>query len=406
MNPVVEKRRSVLINAAYFALIIAIFYLIFKTFFGLLLPFIVAFMIAALLQKPVNFISRKTPVKRSLAGTLCILLLIGIIAALLFLAGLGLIGKVKDFYQYVTMRLSNVTDFILDIKNWLISTISFLPDSLRLKLNDSITVFFDELIKNGFKNFSISSVGIDWSSVLSKGGGVLKDTVGQIPSVIIGCVISLVAATFMTADYPRIKAFIRNQFSDNNAAKISEASKLASQTFKNMVKAYGKIICVTFAELLVGFYVLYFLGIFNSAYIPFIALIIAVIDIIPVLGTGTVLVPWAIYSFITGKVSMGIGLLIIYVIILVIRQVLEPKLVAGQVGLPAFVTIIAMYVGTKTLGVLGFFILPFIVILLKEFNDRGIVHLFRSSSQVCAEAEADEAAPAETEGKAELESGE
>ncbi len=74
---------------------------------------------------------------------------------------------------------------------------------------------------------------------------------------------------------------------------------------------------------------------------------------------------------------MGIGLLVLYVVITVIRQIIEPKLVAGQAGLSPIVTIIAMYVGTKTIGILGFFILPFCVILINKFNEAGIIHLFK-----------------------------
>ena len=108
---------------------------------------------------------------------------------------------------------------------------------------------------------------------------------------------------------------------------------------------------------------------------------IALIDIIPVLGTGTVLLPWAAISFISGNIRLGIGLLVMYIIILVIRQIIEPKLVAGQVGLPPIITIIAMYIGSKTIGILGFFILPFCVILLKVFNDEGIIHIFKNGKE-------------------------
>ena len=145
-----------------------------------------------------------------------------------------------------------------------------------------------------------------------------------------------------------------------------------------MIKAYCLIILITTFELTVGFYILKFVGVFDNPYIVFIAVAIAFIDIIPVLGTGTVLLPWAVISFIIGNVGLGIGLLVLYVIILVIRQIIEPKLVAGQVGLPPIATIIAMYIGSKTLGVLGFFILPFIVILVKVFNDAGLIHVFKS----------------------------
>ena len=167
------------------------------------------------------------------------------------------------------------------------------------------------------------------------------------------------------------------QVRPERAEKISYAWHLGVNSLKKMIRAYCLIILITTFELTVGFYILKFIGVFDSPYIIFIAVAIAFIDIIPVLGTGTVLLPWAVISFITGNIGMGIGLLVMYVVILVIRQIIEPKLVAGQVGLPPIATIIAMYVGSKTLGVLGFFILPFIVILIKVYNDAGLIHVFK-----------------------------
>lgn len=388
MNPNVEKRRAILINTAYFVLLLAAFYLVFKTFFGILVPFIFAFIFAAVLQRPVNFITKKTPVKRSAASAVCVLLLICISGALFFLAGMGIFGKIKEFIDYVSLRLQNIADFSDDIKKWILSAISFLPETIRLKLSDSITLFFNNIAENGFDKFSLSSLGgIDFSGLLSKGGGVIKDTVVQIPSVAIACIVSLVACAFMTADYDILVGFVKRQLSEQNSTRITDAAKLASGTLKKMIKAYSLIILITWSELTIGFYILKFVGVLESNYIVIIAFIIAVIDIIPVLGTGTVLIPWSVYSFIKTDIKLGIGLLVVYIIILVIRQIIEPKLVAGQVGLPPIITIMAMYIGTKTLGVLGFFILPFMVILVKEFNDKGIIHIFKNSADCTEKAE-------------------
>ena len=411
-NTRVQHRLSVLINVAYYALLITIFYLIFKTFFGMLVPFIVAFILAALFQKPVNFLSRKTPINRSVSSTVCVLLVVGLIVLLFSFLGMGVADKIKSFYDYVMARLQNIPELLTDIKVWLLDLVGHLPGAIGDRISGNISEFFDDIIKNGFENFSIGSIGLDWSSLISKGGGFLKNTVTSIPSVAIGCVVSLIACAFMTADYDRIKNFFLTQLSEHNSKRMTDGYRLATGTLKKMLKAYSLIIIITTCELMLGFYILKMLKIFDSSYIPLIAFVIALIDIIPVLGTGTVLIPWAVYSLISGKISMGIGLLIIYVIILVIRQILEPRLVAGQVGLPPIVTIIAMYIGTKTLGVLGFFILPFGVILIKELNDHGIIHLFKSAAAAEEAGEADEpdspdspdALEALEEGPAEVES--
>ena len=120
------------------------------------------------------------------------------------------------------------------------------------------------------------------------------------------------------------------------------------------------------------------MGIYKSGYIIEISIITAIVDIVPVLGTGTIMVPWALYSLITGKISLGIGLIVVYVIILVLRQVLEPKLVATKLGLPPVLTIAAMYIGTQLFGFIGLFLMPIITIMIKRLNDEGVLHIWKS----------------------------
>ena len=91
------------------------------------------------------------------------------------------------------------------------------------------------------------------------------------------------------------------------------------------------------------------------------------------LGTGTVLIPWALYMLITGNVGFAIGLGILYGVVTVLRQVIEPKLVANQVGFPAIISIMAMFIGAKLFGAFGIIILPLTVIILKLMYDEGII---------------------------------
>ena len=395
---VVERRRAILINVAFVAFVVAVFYVVLKVFLGILLPFIAAFLLAALIQRPVKFLSKKTHVGRGPVSAVFVLLLIGVIGLMLFLLGNRIFLRVRGFYDYIMLRMQNVPEFFADIKDWLVNAIGFLPAGARDSLTQSITVFFDNIIENGFEGFSLSSFGINWSSLLSHGAGAVKDTVVQIPSVLIGIVISIVAAVFMTIEYDEIIAFIVRQVPEHNREKLKTARTVALTTLKKMLKAYGLIVLITTTELCIGFFILKLLKIFDSDYIVFLAIIIAIIDIIPVLGTGTVLIPWAVYCFITGNVPLGIGLIVMYAVILVIRQVIEPKLVAGQVNMSPIVTIMAMYIGTKTLGVLGFFILPFTCIVIKKLNDEGIIHLYRTADalveDIAGEAPASET-PAE-----------
>lgn len=377
MNNVVEKRRRVLINTAYFALIFAVAFAAYRWLLPLLLPFIFAFAAAGILNRPITAITKRTPLKRPWLSAGFVIMLVLIIAVVFFLIGIELVEAVSDFYDYSVAQLNNITDLVNDLKLWILDVTAFLPEIVRGTLHENVTLFFDNIIKNGFKNISIDTSMINWSELLSKGSEVITGTVGKIPSLVIATIVFMISTVFIASDYDKIKRFFIKQVSPERAGKISYAWHLGVNSLKKMIRAYCLIILITTFELTVGFYLLKFIGVFDSPYIIFISIAIAFIDIIPVLGTGTVLIPWAVISFIIGNIGMGIGLLVLYVVILVIRQIIEPKLVAGQVGLPPIATIIAMYVGSKTLGVLGFFILPFIVILLKVYNDAGLIRVFK-----------------------------
>jgi predicted PurR-regulated permease PerM len=140
-----------------------------------------------------------------------------------------------------------------------------------------------------------------------------------------------------------------------------------------MIKAYLIIITITLCELSLGFSILSFLKIYNGSYIFVIAALTAIIDIVPVLGTGTVLIPWALYNLISGNYSLAVGLLVLYACITVIRQVIEPKLVAAQLGIPAFLTIVSMFIGSQIFGVIGIFILPITIVMIKLLNEGGLI---------------------------------
>lgn len=382
LSPTTQKRLSAIINVIYVIMIMAAFYLVFRTFAGILMPFIFAFIFAMILHRPITFVNKKLKIPRSPVSALFVILILGIIVTLIMLLGMEIAEQVKGFIEFIKLKFHNISGICETLKTYAVSAVGFLPDSLRTAATQSITAFFDNLTENGFSDFSLDSIGIDWSSLLSKGGGVIKKTVGQLPSVVVSILITIIATVFICADYEKIRDFILRQVSPDIRRKIFNTKSVVFGSLRKMLKAYSLIVLITTTELCIGLYTLKFMKIYDSSYIFMIALVIAIIDIVPVLGTGTVLIPWAIYSFINGAVSMGIGLLIIYAIILVVRQVIEPKLVAGQAGLSPIVTITAMYIGTKTLGILGFFILPFAVIVIKQLNDEGIIHIFKTKADV------------------------
>ena len=128
---------------------------------------------------------------------------------------------------------------------------------------------------------------------------------------------------------------------------------------------------ITFCELSLG------LGILGTNNFIATAFIIAVFDIIPVCGSGGILIPWGVFCFMKGQLHMGIGIFAVYAVITVVRQIIEPKIIGEQVGLPAIVTLLAMFLGARFLGFAGIFICPLAVVVAKRLNDSGKIRIFR-----------------------------
>ena len=139
---------------------------------------------------------------------------------------------------------------------------------------------------------------------------------------------------------------------------------LINKVFK-IIKGYVIIMFITFVELSIGLLLLKI----NNAIL--IALLIAILDLLPVLGTGTVLIPWGIINLILGNYFIGFALIILYVAILVIRNVIEPKIISKQVGLHPLITLLCIFIGLKLFGVLGMLILPVITIMLFDLYKDG-----------------------------------
>ena len=393
----VEKRRKAIINVLYFAMIVAILVLIMRYALSICLPFVIAFIVAAILQRPKRFLVKKTPLKNGAAAGICVLLLIVIFVSLVSLIGVRIFDEIKGFASYVGAKLQNLDEVVNNIESWLVNLVASLPEFIGKTLKESVTELFSDIrqymagesdkissaISSGLgDNFSLSWITGPLSGVIS--------TAKQVPTILLSVVISIVACCFMTSEFDEVKAFIVCQFPEGRRKDLSRAKSILRSSLGKMGKAYLLIVLVTFIEVSVGLTILKLLKFYSSSYIMVIAAVTAIVDILPVLGTGTVLIPWALYSLITGNIGMGIGLIVLYAAITVIRQIIEPKLVAGQLGLSPIVTIAALYFGLKVFGVLGMFVTPILIIMLKLLNDEGIIKLWKSPVRIKAEAEAAE----------------
>ena len=392
-----EKKKKFIINIVYTVILVALFYLFFKFAFGTILPILCAVVAAMILQKPVNFICKKTPLKRGLVSALAVLFGFAVVISGLVLLLIWVGSEFKGFFQYVMIQFEDIPALVHKVEGYIANAIGFLPEKLETTVMEFVSEKMASITAPTVTPDD-SSMSIDLSMLSTPLMGIWN-TAKQIPTTLVSIVVSIVACCFMTADFASVKRLVLGFFQPDTRTKIVRAKRLLFPSLGKMAKAYGIIITITFCELSLGLFLLKLMGIYDSGYIFVIAILTAIIDIVPVLGTGTVLIPWAVVSLLNANYPMAIGLIIIYACITVIRQIIEPKLVAAQLGIPAFLTIVSMFIGSQIFGVIGIFILPITIVMLKLLNDEGIIHIFHytDNEEVKAEEKVDKKIPKKAE---------
>ena len=365
MDNAIEKRKSFIINFVYLAIFVGMYYFLIKFAMGYIFPFVFAAVLSIFLQPVIRWLTKKLHVKtHSLISTILVLLLVIGVVGVFACAGYILYTELKDFFNYLSTKISSVDDVVMIVESTAMNLVSKLPSGIGTTAGEYVTDFFANL-SNKSSTFDMSTL----SAPLSGAWSVVKG----IPSFILSAVVTVISCVFMTAEYDRVRDMILGMCSDERGKKIIEAKRTVTKGIGKLIKAYATLMLITFSEVFLGLNLMKLLGVYQGGYIAIIAFVTCIVDIIPVLGTGTILIPWAVYNFITADFGLAIGLLLLYAVITVIRQVIEPKLVANQVGLPSIVTIMAMFLGGRVLGPLGILILPLTVIVLKLMYDEGIM---------------------------------
>lgn len=365
MDAIIQKRKSFIINFIYVAIFVGLYYFAIKYALGYIFPFVFAAGISIFLQRPIRAITKKLHIKDHSAVSIILVLLIVVIvlgtaAGLLFALG----SELKEFFTYMFSNISSLSELTDEGERLAMDLLSRFPKGVGEALGGYVTDFFD--------NLGNKSTGVDMS-VLSAPISGAWNVVKGLPSFFLTILVTVVSCVFMTADYELIKKMVLGYFREDSRKKLVNTKRTITRGISKLFKAYATIMLITFAEMFIGLSFMKLIGVYKGGYIAIIAFVTCIVDIIPVLGTGTVILPWAIYSFVTGNVGLGIGLVVLYAVITVLRQIIEPKLVANQVGLPAIATIAAMFIGARMFGAFGIVVLPLTVIILKLMYDEGVI---------------------------------
>jgi sporulation integral membrane protein YtvI len=206
----------------------------------------------------------------------------------------------------------------------------------------------------------LESLGDEFSSLMISKLSVFA---ASLPGVFVKAMITVIATVIMEVEIEDITGFARRVIPESNLRLIKSGGAAVAAMLKGCAGAYVILFMMTYAELAAGLCLLRIEGAFA------IALVIAILDILPVLGTGTVLVPWGVVAFATGRVGIGAGVIALYLVISIVRNIVEPKLVGRQIGLSPAVTLPCMLVGFKLLGFAGMIGFPLAVSLIINISN-------------------------------------
>ena len=328
--------KDIVSNIALPVLITTIIFVIFKYAFWIAFPFIFAFLVAYVIRKIVFLLVKVTGLKVKEASFALLVLCYALLFATLYLLFNFLIGEAISF----GVNIPRV--YQLEIEPFISMIVSG-------------SFFQNKLTASIFENLKNAA-----SSTLMEVSTKIASIAIEIPNILITITVSIIASFFLCVDYDNIKNSILGLLSANVRAKLSFAKRNISDSIFKIFKSYLLIFLITFIELALGLVLL------RVRYCLIIALMIAFADFLPLIGTGTILIPWGIISFIEGETAFAIGIMTLYLIIAVIRNIIEPKILGKNIGIHPLLTLAAMYIGLRIGGFLLAFILPITLLFFKS----------------------------------------
>jgi sporulation integral membrane protein YtvI len=191
--------------------------------------------------------------------------------------------------------------------------------------------------------------------------------VAAIPGFLLVSIVYLMGLFLISHDLPRLRAGFMRIFTNSARQKVELVFSQLSRATIGFLRAQLILSLVTFFLSVIGLLLL------QVKYAAVLAFLIVLVDILPILGTGSILVPWAVYNFITGSSSLAVGLLVLFAVITVVRRIIEPKILGASLGISALAALASLYLGFQLMGVFGLILGPALVIVFEALRKAGFL---------------------------------
>ncbi len=329
-----------LVRLVYALLIILAVIIVLPKAVTCLFPFLLAWIIS-LIIRPIAEVLEKFHIHKRIGVLISMLIVLAGLCFVVYFVSKAVIGEVQTITGMFSDTRDGLPVFIWDI-------IDAFPEKVRnliLPLTEGYNFDVEDLIFPALR------------SALPKLGGAA----GKLPSALIFTVVFIMSIYFMSYDEKGLREEIKKFVSPAIIDKLRRIRKIFSTAFSGYIKAQLIIMAVVFVVLLTGFAVM------KVEFSILLAFVISLVDAIPVLGTGLVLNPMAFIYLIQGDYFRAIGFVSLYVVVLVLRHFIEPRVLSGQLGMHPIITLVSMYMGFKLIGVSGMIIGPLLALIVISF---------------------------------------
>jgi sporulation integral membrane protein YtvI len=354
-----NDKREFIIKAIYYGLWAGMVFLLLYYGLGLVTPFVFAFLFAYVLRRLAVKTRDKIHLPLRLLCVIYVFLFYSTLGVLISLLGISAVAKLAEFVA----NIPNLYDSLFQpLLGNIFETIQKAILRMDPTISESLTGLYDQLLKSvGTMLANLSGWMLAWISGL----------VSSVPGMAIKLLLMIIATFFAAMDFDRFTNFVSRQISPERKMLLIHIRDYLTGTVLRVIRAYATIMSITAIELSIG---LTIIGIPNAILV---AIAIAIFDILPVLGTGGIMIPWAVVTLILGDYKLALAILAVYVVVTIVRNIIEPKIVGPQLGLHPLVTLISLFVGAQLLGVLGLFGFPITLSLLLHLNNKGVIHIFK-----------------------------